>query len=125
MGNPAFTTCPQCGKQTIGSEYVPMNCQHCQRPLSLIRNASFAAGEWYEKAGKHPKQQEGYWRWVCPEPGQVDTTSELPSEVFECLESEEPQPWLFKNARAAELAAFVAATRAILCGWKPTLNEEE
>ncbi len=85
-----------------------------------INEARQIADDWYLRAGKHPKlMPDGLWRWILPEPGKEDATSELPAEVFNRLRSTQRHPWLFLDRAEAVIMARIAANRAVLKGWKP------
>ena len=85
-----------------------------------IHQARLIADDWYERSGKHPKLlRDGRWRWILPEPGKEDKTSDLPSPVFHLLKSTQRHPWLFASRQEAVMMARIAAHRAVVRGWKP------
>jgi hypothetical protein len=88
--------------------------------IEAISAAMDKANDWYERAGKHPRRlDDGLWRWILPEPGVEDATSDLPQEVFNLLRSNERHPWLYQTRIEAEVMARTAAGRAIIAGWQP------
>ena len=81
-----------------------------------LSEATRLAFDWYKVTRKEPKLLVvGQWRWVLPEIGQSDGRKyELPGEVFDQLRSTEDRNWLFTSKIAAETAARMAASKAIL-----------
>lgn len=80
------------------------------------------ASTWYKLKKKHPKMIQGsheLWRWVLLDPPTAPLgPTDLPKEVFDLLESDKAQPWLFDTVFEAMQAAKNAAAKAIKNGWK-------
>src|SRR6185437_13347122 len=81
---------------------------------------TLSAREWLQAAGKHPdRTSDGQWRWVLPEPGWQDTTSELREPVFSRLVLVKERDCIFDTREGAVIAAIAATEAAMVSGWSP------